>query len=99
MREEPDEPRELPREMEAHERGIPFSQLLEEYEVDTEEHFYLGAYERQLLLFVQARIREAQFADAWHILPGNLPIDQQPWWKTEVWGRYLAGYSETIGKE
>lgn len=94
-----DEPKALPRDMEARERGISFAELLEEYGItDGDEVFFLGAYERQLIIFVQQRVREAQFADAWHLLPGNIPIDQQPWWKSSVWQDYLGGYSETFGK-
>ncbi len=85
--------------MEAKERGISFEQLLAEYNVCTQKaQFFMGAYERRLLVFVQERIREAQFAEAWHLLPGNIPIDQQPWWKTSTWEQYLAGYSETLGQ-
>lgn len=50
-----------------------------------------GAYERKLALFVSARVDEAQFAEAWHTLPDDLPINKQPWWKVLVWRMYLAG--------
>ena len=93
-----DEARVAPREMEAKERGISFEELLAEYDVLTPAKFFMGAYERRLTAFVQQRVREAQFAEAWHLLPGDIPIDQQPWWKTFVWEQYLTGFSETFGK-
>ena len=55
-----------------------------------------GAYERRLGAFVSARIDEAMFADAWHTLPDDVPINQQPFWKTKVWLQFLAGRDEGV---
>lgn len=77
---------------EARERGMTMAELRAEKAALVAPNPYTpGAYERGLATFLSARIEEAQWADVWHMLPGNLPIDQQPWWKTSVWFLFLSG--------
>ena len=78
-------------EVEAMQRGMTTDELRAEKGIVPPPPWVAGAYERKLAQFVSARVDEAQFAEAWHQLPDNLPINKQPWWKTPVWRMYLAG--------
>lgn len=79
---------------EARERGMSMDELRAEKGLLAPQREYVpGAYERRLAEFVRARLEEADFADAWHKLPYDIPVNLQPWWKTAVWKSYLAGRS------
>lgn len=81
---------------EARERGVSFEELRQQVIVPTPRPYRAGAYERRLAMFVAARIEEAQIVENMHLLPDNLPINRQPWWKTKVWQALWAGESDAM---
>lgn len=82
---------------EARERGMTMDELRAEKTVSAPTPYMPGAYERRLAEFVKARMDEADFADSWHKLPYDIPINLQPWWKTAIWLPYLAGKAAGMG--
>jgi hypothetical protein len=91
-----EEPEDQPQvsEVEAMNRGISLEELRDEKGIVDPQPPRIGVYERRLALFTQRRMEEAQFADGWHMLPDNIPINLQPWWKVAIWKCFLAGQSD-----
>ena len=44
--------------------------------------------------FLAQRIREAQMAESFGSMPSDIPYNQQPAWKWQLWGRYWSGASD-----
>ena len=49
--------------------------------------------------FLAWRQEEAIVFSEFHLLPGNLPYNEQPWWKWELWKRFLDGQAEGRAQE
>lgn len=80
---------------EADRLGITMQELRERHATPAPQVEYVpGAYERSLARFLAKCIEEAQFAEAWHMLPDNLPINKQPWWKVRTWLRWSSGCAD-----
>jgi len=48
-------------------------------------------YHQELAKFVGFRVEEIRVVQAFHMMPDNKPWCEQPWWKTSIWMRHLAG--------
>ena len=64
-----------------------------------EDNVALTEYGNLLLMFVLNLIHEAGHVQDLHLLPNDIPIGFQPWWRVGVWEAYWAGHADGMRVE
>jgi len=71
--------------------NLDLEALIEAIGEEQDDQLAITQYHRELARFVSYRVEEVRVAQSFYQLPDNIPWNRQPWWKTFIWMRHVAG--------